>query len=165
MQIYQYPGSLGKTEGVTQIVLFLGVLIDSKNQVVSIPLDKRLNAMQIIKYVLDHKKVLVRKVQQLTGTLNHVCKGIVPGRAYTRQIYRKFVGLKQHHHAKVDKEMISDCEMWLKFLRNPQSVNRPFLDFKQVLSAEVFDWYTDASGNSDLDCGGHFNGKQWFARK
>ena len=79
--------------------------VDSTRQLVGIPQDKREKAMVLLKYALDHKKVLVHRLQKLTGTLNFMCRGIVPGRAYTRQIYRKYAGLKQYDHVKVDREL------------------------------------------------------------
>ena len=60
----------------------------------------------------------VLKLQQLAGILNHLCKACVPGKAFNSHFYPKFVGIKQHHHIRIDKEMKADATMWIKFLES-----------------------------------------------
>ena len=77
------------------------------------------------------KMVTVLRIQQLTGLLNFISRGVMPGRCFTRRFHAKSSGkkLEQYHHVKVDSEMRLDCMVWLEFLRNPASVARPFVDF------------------------------------
>ena len=60
--------------------------------------------------------------------------------------------------------MQRDCLMWYSFLKHPQSVNQPFIDFDRVLRADTLNWYTDASGSMNLRCGGHYDNRRWFVR-
>ena len=67
------------------------------------------------------KKVTVKYLQVLTGYLNFLTKAIFAGRTFTRRIYSKFsnlqaMGLKGHHHVKVDQELRFDCDIWKTFL-------------------------------------------------
>ena len=159
-----FPVSKEKTEWATQIIVFLGILVNTCTQTISIPLEKRMKALQQIKIILNKKKVTVLRLQRITGLLNYMCKGIVPGRCYTRQIYSKFKGMKQYHHAKVDTKIQLDLKMWQTFFKKYESISRPFMNFNTKLKVDTMNWYTDTSGNLDLGCGGHFNDQRWFMR-
>ena len=93
-----------KTEWATQIIIFLGMLINTVTQTISVPIEKRDKALQQLTKVLDSRKVIVLQLLQLTGLLNFISRAIVPGRAFTRRMYAKFSNskLKQHHHIWVD---------------------------------------------------------------
>ena len=76
----------------------------------------------MLKFVLDKKKITVKQVEKLTGTLNFLTRAIFPGRAFTRRLYAKIsmrenkgFKLKGHHHIYVDSEMKKDCNMWGNF--------------------------------------------------
>lgn len=152
-----FPVSKDKTEWATQIIVFLGLLINSRTQTVSVPEPKRQKAMDALNRVLRSKKVKVLEMQKLTGLLNFLSRAVVPGRAFTRRMYNKYKAMPQFHHVKVDKELRSDCEMWDKFLQNPQSVCRPFADFERERVAQVIKLETDASLNKKLGFGGIFS--------
>ena len=81
----------------------------------------------------------MKDLQKLAGHLNFVNCAIVPGHAFTRQMYAKFSGtallnkhngfLKPHHHIKLDNEFRLDCAIWERFLQDLDSVNRPIFGF------------------------------------
>lgn len=155
------PVAEDKTEWASQLQTFVGLLIDTVNQVVCIPLSKRQKALEQIELMLNSKKTTVLCIQKLTGLLNFLCKAIVPGRCYTRRLYSKYKGLKhQHHHVRVDSEMRNDLLMWLDFLQDEvNSVCRPFADFSNKYTAEDLGWYTDSSFTA---WGSYFAGRWSF---
>lgn len=106
----------------------------------------------------------MRQVQQVAGSLNFICKAVVPGRAFTRRLYSKTSGLKQHHHLRVDKEMRKDLYMWQHFLEDEsETICRPFIDLNEKLVATEIEFFTDASKKVGFGgfCQGAFFHQRW----
>ena len=57
-----FPGSLEKTEWVTQLIIFLGMLLNTITQTVSIPVDKRDKALKLLNIILNKKRVTILQV-------------------------------------------------------------------------------------------------------
>ena len=117
------PISEEKTVQADSIMVFLGMLLNRKERVIAIPLDKIIKAANLIQLAISKHKVTIKFIQQLTGTLNFLNKAIVPGRAFTRGMYRhlritdkKGRLLKDHHHTYLCSQFIQDCKVWLGFL-------------------------------------------------
>ena len=160
-QSINFPVALEKTFWASQQMSFLGLLIDTINQVISIPVEKVQRAINMINSILTRKskKTTKLEIQQLTGFLNFLCRAVIPGRAFTRRIYAAAAHLrKDHHHLPVSQELRLDLEMWLLFLNHSSAYARSFLDYDTTSSTEI-DLYTDAS--TLYGCGGHF-GPHWF---
>ena len=136
------------------IIVFLGILLNTVTQTISILIEKRHKALKLLNEVIKSRTVTVLKLQQLTGLLNFLSTAIIPGRTFTRMMYAKYAypKLKQHHHIKVDSELRSNCSMWETFLNHPSSLCRPLIDFLKVLTADTLDFYTDASGELGFGC-------------
>ena len=146
-----FPVSLEKTFWATTVLTFLGLLLNTIDQTVSIPVEKLEKTIQALQLLYSKRKVTVLQLQQLTGRLNFLCKAIVPGRAFTRRFYAHFNSkMLPHYHINVTKEMCCDMRMWMEFLRHPSAYCRPFLDFTRDLHAEEVNMYSDASGNFKL---------------
>ena len=64
------PVSLEKTEWASEVMVFLGVLLDGRHHVVSLPLNKCKKAVELLTWAIQKRKVTVKFVQMLTGTLN-----------------------------------------------------------------------------------------------
>ena len=84
-----FPVSLEKTVWGCEVIIFLGFLIDSINQVIAIPVEKIEKAKGIIRKTLEkqNKKITLHELQKMCGFLNHLCRAIIPGRAFTRRLY------------------------------------------------------------------------------
>lgn len=170
-EFINFPVSKDKTVHATQIIVFLGVVLNAITQTISIPEEKRTRALGEIDAVMTARKITVLKMQQLTGILNFIGKAVVPGRAFTRRLYSKMPAhLKQHHHISVDREIRKDLLVWKEFLKLDQSVCRPFTDFAVTLTAKQLKFYTDAS--EKIGCAGFFNGEffqeiwpEWLKQK
>ena len=143
----QFPVSLEKTFWGTTRLTFLGLLLDTVNQMVCIPKEKIDKARQLISYIMNkkNKKVTVLHVQKMTGFLNFLCKCVIPGRAFTMRFYSIVPSnMKPHYHIKITEEMRLDVKVWSMFLDQPDVYCRPFMDFKSI-TAEDIEMYSDAS--------------------
>ena len=145
------PVSMDKTEWGSEMIIFLGILLDGKHLVLAVPEDKRVRATNLLTELADEdkKKATVKQLQQLCGLLNFLGKAIFPGRSFTRRMYAKFSEIvningapksandykwKQHHHVKLDKEFKLDCTVWLRFLSSEicSVVCRPMVDLQKM---------------------------------
>ena len=146
----KFPVSLEKTFWDTTQLTFLGMLIDTVRQCVWIPTDKLDKARNLIQGLLDKKskKVTLNQLQKICGFLNFLGRCVIPGRAFTRRLYRYTDNdkLKPHHHIRLNAETREDLVMWLTFLQHPSVYCRPFLDFSTYIVASENDMYSDASG-------------------
>ena len=161
-----FPVSMEKMLWSEMIIVFLGLLIDAVRKVICVPQEKIDKALQLIDNLLQASKhkATVYNIQKLCGLLNFMGRAIVPGRAFTRRLYsipngqkRKdgtVVQLKQHHHVRLTSENLQDLRMWKQFLTHPSAYFRSFMDFTRVWTAEEVKFFTDASKNSSLGCGG-----------
>ena len=116
----QFLVSLEKTIWDTTTLTFLGMLLDSESQTVSVPIEKIQKAVDLVTEILQSRKTTVKKLQKLTGFLNFICRCVLLGRAFTRRMYCHYSPLMlPHHHVRVNTELKSDLRVWLSFLNNP----------------------------------------------
>ena len=135
--------SLEKTFWASTKMVFLGMLLDSEMQTVSIPIEKIGKARKLLQEALDKKnhKIKLQELQRICGLLNFLCRCVVLGRAFTRRLYPAGTDkLKAHHHLKLSEEMRLDLATWLKFL-----------DFENTLIVDEVNFYTDASSTGLKD--------------
>ena len=78
-QQIRFPVALDKTFVAAEVVEFLGVLLDGRRLMICIPQDKVNKAFHLMSKVVFHKKIKVKTLQQLTGTLNFLSCAIVLG--------------------------------------------------------------------------------------
>ena len=161
----KFPVSLEKTFWGSRCMTFLGLLIDTLNQIICIPEEKIEKAKNMINKLLNKKsnKATVSDLQELTGFLNFLGKAVVPGRAFTRRLYSltEKISHKPNHHVKLTMETKSDLSLWLQFLNHPSVYNRKFIDLDENSTHKEVTFYTDASANKDLGCGG-YSDNDWF---
>ena len=151
-----FPVSMEKTFWGETRMTFLGFLIDTINQWVSVPTEKITKAINMISYALNkrNRKLTLLQLQRICGFLNFIGRAIIPGRAFTRRLYSHLkTNLKPHHHLKITKDIKLDLEMWLAFLQHPSIYCRHFMDFDKKWNADEIDMYSDASKNPLLGVG------------
>ena len=165
------PVSLEKTEWATTLITFLGILLDGINKCLSIPIEKKNKALNLLMTFLSNRKATIKQVQQLTGTLNFLSRAIVPGRAFTCRMYAKISTvdnkgkkLREYHHVKIDQEFKNDCTVWVTFLQDEEMLTlcRPFIDLNKFETSETLRFYSDASGK--IGFGAVFD-KKWLFGK
>ena len=112
------PINFDKTCWGTTRIIFLGLLIDTVQQMVFLPKEKIIKGHEIINGILykKNKKITIKELQKLCGFLNFLSRAIVLGRAFTRRLYahgttKQGTVLMPHHHIKVNQEMRLDLEM------------------------------------------------------
>ena len=166
-----FPVAEDKTEWAAEIIVFLGIVLNGRQLTLMIPEDKKWKAINLLTKFANAKKVTIKDIQVLTGTLNFLNRAIVPGRVFTRRMYKKLEHktvsregkiLKPHHHVTLDKEFKNDCLMWTIFLGNQTAVNRPFVDMDRSTSANDIGFFTDSSKNENFGFGCYLGKlKQW----
>ena len=172
-KLINFPVSLEKTEWSSPRMIFLGILLNGRNQTLLILEAKVNKAINLINRLCEKRKATIREIQVLTGTLNFLNKAIVPGRVFTRRLYAKAAGkmvskqgvqLKPFHHVHLDLEFRNDCQVWKLFLNNQGYAARPFLDLSQNVAATDLSFFTDASKNENFGFGCYFRGRWTFGR-
>ena len=163
-EFIKLPVSFEKMVWPTTQLEFLGLLIDSRRQLVMIPYNKILRALNAIDFVLSkrNKKITLRQLQKLCGYLNFLSKAIIPGRVFTRRLYSHGSKLrKPHHHLNVTREIKTDLNIWKQFLMSQEVVARPLFHFNVENDSVDLEFFTDASHNPELGCGAICYDK-WF---
>ena len=169
------PVALGKTKWADTLIIFLRILLNGESFTLSVPLDKKLKALNLLNDISSKKRATVNQLQVLTGYLNFLTKAIVPGRMFTHRMYAKYSylsnkltkagkKLKPHHHVALDAEFRFDCELWHTFLLNSSHamVCHPMINLEFTNTAKQLNIYSDASANPELGVGATFN-DQWFS--
>ena len=151
-----FPVSMEKTFWANDRMVFLGLLLDTVNQLILIPREKILKGRDMLSSALARKswKITLKDPQKLTGFLNFLCRAIVPGRVFMRRLYAFTKGiLKPHHHIRITEEMRLDLLVWWEFLHNPAIFVRSFADFDSQRQAVDIELFSDASRNFELGMG------------
>ena len=92
------PVSADKTEWATQKIIFLGIVLNGRNLTLSVPEDKRIKAVNLLKWVINKKKITILTVQRLTGILNFLAKAVVPGQAFIQRMYDSLTVTDKNRH-------------------------------------------------------------------
>ena len=158
-EVIGFPVAMEKTVWSTTRLVFLGLLIDTMERMIFVPLEKLQKGRDLVDKLLQRqsKKTTIRELQELCRFLNFLGRAVVPGRAFTRRLYHftKNDKYKPHHHVRINQEMKLDLQMWKLFLYHHSALARPFLDFTRngTISASKIDFDSDASGNFRLGMG------------
>ena len=76
------PLATEKTEGPTEIIVFLALELDSAELVVRIPKIKIVELQEKIHSIVQKQKINLKQMQSLIGSLNFVCRAIPVGRPF-----------------------------------------------------------------------------------
>ena len=162
--------SMDKTKWASKLLTFLGILLNGKMLTLSVPLDKKIKARNLLLYAIQKRKVTIKFIQQIMGVLNFLNRAIVPGRAFTQGMYRKLTTknqagqpLKAHHHVYLNLQFILDCRVWLAFLQNSANfcLCQPYIDLDgpESVSYQLTDFHSDTSKNKSLGIGTVFDSR------
>ena len=152
------PLVASKTLGPSQVLEFMGIVLDTTCMEARLPEDKLTRTRDLLKSFRGRRSVRLVELQSLIGTLQFACKVVVPGRTFLQRIIHLTRGVpSRFHHIRLNKEFFKDLNMWQAFLTgwNGRSF---FLDSTVTPSPEL-ELFTDAA--STVGFGGYFNGK-WF---
>ncbi len=96
------PIAKGKTQGPSQVIEFMGILLDTIKMQARLPQDN-VNRLQTTLEQFQHRRsCTLKELQSLIGTLNFACGVVPPGRSsLQRMIDLKRNVQKPHHHIKL----------------------------------------------------------------
>lgn len=156
------PMAPEKTFGPDTTMVFAGIEIDTVQSELRLPLDKLQKCEQLVRESLKRKKMTLKELQSLIGTLNFACYVVVPGRAFLRRLIDLTRGIKKEwHRIRLDKEARADLAAWQQFLVHFNG-KKYFLESEWIndswLSLE-----TDASGSVGYGAvfGNHYLQGRW----
>ena len=117
-----------QTCGPTTSLIFLGLVIDTHDLTVKIPIEKVRQLQALLLNCLRQKKVTLKEIQVLVGALNFFSRAVPSARAFNRRFYDATCGVKQTHHfirlntgIREDLEMCGlDSEHWHQMQTNFQ---------------------------------------------
>ena len=152
------PLAKHKCEGPSDCLEYLGIILDSKNMVARLPMDKIQRIIEFIELLLDKKKCTKRELLQLLGHLNFASRVILPGRSFVSYLINLSTSVSNlQHYVHLNIHCQQDLQMWHKFLKGWNGVSL-FYDscFTNSYDMELF---TDAS----LIGFGAFFRNHWFS--
>lgn len=157
------PISQDKTVEPTTCLVFLGIEFDTISMHMRLPQDKLVELRQKIQFCIDTKKITLRELQSLIGSLNFACQVVAPGRAFIRRLVDATVGIrKPSFKIRVSSAMKLDLETWLLFLQNYNGIT--LFPHRLWCANETINFYTDSAGGKFGGFGIFFEGKWAFGR-
>ena len=152
------PIADGETQGPSQALEFMGILLDTSKMQARLPSDKieKLNAC--LKDFEQRKSCTLKELQSLIGTLNFACKVVPPGRPFLqRMIALTRNVLKPHHHMRLNAGFFQDLQMWKKFISHWNGAN--FFSSSTWHDSNTLDLHTDPLGALGYE---RIYGNKWF---
>ena len=153
------PIARHKMLGPTQVLEYLGLILNFILQTIHIPEKKRLKCLELINSLSNSKgkKVTVKMIQQTAGSLNFICQAMPAGRPFLQSLYRltrNSDGCRARggHHRRLNAETLADLAMFREFLQenaNPFCNSIPFLNKVRKNNSDI-ELYADAAGARDL---------------
>ena len=111
------PITDSKTQGPSQALEFMGILLDTSKIQARLASDKIEKLNGCVKDFEQRKSCTLKELQSLIGTLNFACKVVPPGRPFSqRMIALTRNVLKTYHHIRLNAGFFQDLQMWKKFI-------------------------------------------------
>lgn len=135
-----------KTEGPCTRLSFLGLGIDTIDKVIFIPDNKVAELRSKLSSITSSKKVTLKEMESLCGSLNFFAKAIPGSRAFNRRFYNTTIGIRKHYHLiKVTQAVKEDARIWLTFL-DQYNGRSPFPELYWS-DNETLNLFTDSCGS------------------
>ena len=108
------PIAHDKTIWPTPKLTYVGLVIDTMEMKVRIPTDKLLGLKALLLEIYSKKKVTLKEMQKLAGSLSFCSRAIPSSRAFIRPFYDATIGVsKPHHFIRVTLALKEDIRFWL----------------------------------------------------
>ncbi len=158
MRDLNIPLNPGKWIGPVQILTYLGLEIDAEFQTIKVPMDKVKKCVEALEFVINSKKIRLKRFQSIVGLLNFITQAIPAGRAFNRRFYDAMSSAKMpYHFVRISQSVKSDAMVWLTFLRKFNGIR--IFNEHEWLQSDTMELFSDASGNKNLGCGCYFAGE------
>ena len=151
-----FPIAVGKVEGLTEVITFLGIILDAAKMELRLPKDK-LEALMALLGNWDVKKrtTTKRELLSLIGKLSFAAKVVPPGRIFLRRLIDLSTSVKKlHHHVTLTASARADIRWWKDFLPGWNGVS--LMLQRDWATATDLHLSSDASGT--LGFGAYFQG-------
>ena len=110
------PLSDEKAEGPTQRLKYLGTVIDTVEQTVSLPDGKMHEILEKLNSFIGRDTCSRHDLQSLIGSLQFAAKCIPAGRLFTRRLITLLYGTDKGDTIILDDDFRLDISWWLEFL-------------------------------------------------
>jgi hypothetical protein len=156
-KIWGVPLADDKTVEPTEVLVLLGIELDTINMVMRLPQEIVSEIKEQIISCLNSHKIILRELQSLIALWNFACQVIVPGRTFSRRLIDATCKLsKPHHKTRVTVGMKEDLKVWLTFLSN---YNGTIVILDKFWSSNaILELFTDSAGGTGKGFGIYFNG-------
>ena len=149
----------------TTCITFLGVVIDTTEQTISLPQDKLESLLQELQQFSTLERCTKRALLSLIGKLAFAAKAIPAGRIFTRRLIDTSTHARLlHHHIHLSAATQADISWWLTFAKawNGRAF---FVDLPWTPSL-AFQLFTDASNQGfGAYWAGHWIAGTWSPRQ
>ena len=149
-----------KTEGPAPVIVFLGIVIDTINQTISLPAGKKDEIMAILDVWRMKKTATKFELQSLIGHLMFAAKCIPAGRAFTRRLINCLSVFNSSNQFVVSNDIYEDILWWREFL--PKWNGSCSFMSPSWLYPNQTHLYTDAS--SKIGMAAYLNGKYFHVK-
>ena len=121
----------------TQCLSFLGVLIDTVSQTLSLPSDKLVELQDIVQAFPHIRRANKRQLKSLAGKLSWACKVVYGGRTFLRRILDVMNSLlSPRAKYPLSEDFYAEFSWWASFLKLYNS-KQLFLDHKPIVEVQT----------------------------
>ena len=104
--------------GIYYVMIFLGIQLDSVQQMASLPPDKVDRTLRLLQSWSRKSTCTRRELESLIGSLHHACWVIVPGRTFLRRMIDLLCCFRNRNHPiRLNIEFRRDLQWWLSFFQ------------------------------------------------
>ena len=97
-----------KTEGPSTRKTYLGLLIDTEKMLIQIPDEKVQELLYFLNEASKRKKITLRQLQSLCGSLAFCARALPAGRAFSRRLYLACARARKPHHLKKNNKSYAE---------------------------------------------------------
>jgi len=152
------PLAKDKMEGPSTVLTFLGLTIDTTRMEIRLPTNKVQKAFTLVQSLITRKRIKLRMLQSIIGSLNFICRVIPAGRAFLQRLITLTRGVrKRFYSVRISRGAKLDAAMWQRFLVQFNGTTA-FLPITWQDSTTL-QFYSDASRTRGY--GAYFAGR-WF---
>jgi len=175
MTMLGWPIAEHKVVEPCQDVTFLGIRINMRDRVISLPEDKLSDLLRILEEFNGLQLCTKRELERLIGKLNFGAKVIRGGRTFLRRMIILANSVPERHHKVVlDDEFRADVDWWFRFahswngkavMLDPDPIdNRRFVvDASNAAVCAVFDQHFIIRPHDPVTASWHINDKECLA--
>lgn len=149
---------MGKMEGPSTILTFLGLQLDSLRQEIRLPPEKLQDLLQELACWASRRSTTKRELLSLIGKLSFAARAVPAGRLFLRRLIMLSTSATSlHHHIRLNTDARADIAWWRAFLPSWNGTAK-FVSPLATAAPDI-ELYTDAAGT--LGCGAYYQGA-WF---